>query len=192
VDLTTASVSRADGAVGSIVPAQTEWVPGGVRVHPVSGGRSVVHPVWLMEQASAGVDRLSVCRCDVVDRQVEVNLLRLTVRPLRRHVLWRQLHGYGGSTIHCQDVVSVALLQFTTEQSVPEPTLILQVGGIENDSSERHLHTPILPARCSVRHTSGLALTRRDGRAREPVQTRNLCTARHMRSMRRRPDHPVA
>jgi hypothetical protein len=118
-------------------------MPGGVRVDLVSLGRLDV--IGGLEQPGPQRDDLVVGGPDVVDEQVEVDLLRGPVGPVRRFVPGRELNGQPRFAVDV-DVVPIVLgVDRATQQLGPEGTFGGQVGGVEDDDLPSNFHFVILP-----------------------------------------------
>ena len=93
-----------------------------------------------------------MCHRWVVHMKVQVNLLRIAVRPVRRQMVRRQLYPDYPSTFGVKDIVEVVVGEHSTvEHFGPEGTLRTEIACIEDDDSSHDSQVAILPdPRCAV------------------------------------------
>ncbi len=70
-------------------PSNAEWVPGwvGADLVPFVG----IEVGSRLEQSGAEGDSFFVCRARILDVQIEMDLLGVSIRPIGRNVVWREL-----------------------------------------------------------------------------------------------------
>src|SRR5690606_952631 len=112
-------------------PAQAEGMAGRIGVH-----LEVVVVVGLgslLEETRPQRHHLLVRRVDVLHPEIEMDLLRVTVGPFRRHMIGSQLDSYPRLSVDVDHAESVVDVQGPVEYSSPEIALGLDVGGVEDD-----------------------------------------------------------
>jgi hypothetical protein len=82
---------------------------------------------------------------DVIDEQVEMNLLRSPIGPVRRNVTGRELNGKPRFAVDVDIVPIVLRVDRATQQFGPEGTFGGQVSGVEDDDLPSNFHAVILP-----------------------------------------------
>ena len=97
------------------------------------------------QQAGATRHRFGVSSGDIVDIQVEVNLLRFTIGPVRRNMVWGELKTETWHTIHVQRVPIVLNLDCALQEACPEGALGGEVRGVEHDDLAERFHRTIKP-----------------------------------------------
>src|SRR5262249_22204008 len=81
----------------------------------------------------------------VLDMQIKMHLLRVSVRPLRGHVIGRELDTDHPSTIRVDDAMPHVVGEHPpAEHSGPERALGIEVNCIEHDYPSHDLHALIL------------------------------------------------
>lgn len=113
---------------------------GWVGKHSVAGLGRVIDVFLPSQQTRARLDRPMVRRRDVVDRQVDMDLLRLSSWPLRRHMTRGELDSQHRRAVDSEYVVPFLPLQAAAEQVMPETTLCLEFRGVEHDGRQRDCH----------------------------------------------------
>jgi hypothetical protein len=99
---------------------------------------------WL-QQASPQRHHLGVAGGDVVDVEIEVQLLRLAVRPVWRDVVRRELKTEARCTVDVNRVPVVLGFDRALQEAGPECALGGEVGGVEHDDLAQGLHRAIEP-----------------------------------------------
>jgi hypothetical protein len=83
----------------------------------------------------------------VVDVQVDVDLLRRTVGPLRRDVVRRELHGDSRLPVDDDAVPVVVGDDGAAEESCPERALRSEIGRVQDDDLSGDAHRLIFSCR---------------------------------------------
>jgi hypothetical protein len=104
----------------------------------------------LQHRRSEGHDEL-MRRGRVIDPEVEVDLLRRTVRPVGRHMVRRQLHADSWSTVDLDHVPVVFGVDRSAEHARPEAALRGEIGSVEHDYLVIDLHSIIITATAGTR-----------------------------------------
>ena len=106
----------------------------------------------------------------VVYVKVQVDLLRTTVRPVGRQMVWDELDPDDPAIFGIEDIVEVIVGQHSTvEHASPERALCCEIAGIEDDHTSHHSHPDIL-ARSLLSQTAPNACSSLPVRARSRVQ----------------------
>lgn len=114
-------------------------MPGGVGIHLVALRRIEVSR---LEQSGAEPDRGVVRDSRIFDVEVEMHLLRSTIRPLRRDVIGRVLHPDMALAGRTDDAVELVVAKhLRPEYAGPEPALGVEVGRVEDDYLADHVHS---------------------------------------------------
>jgi hypothetical protein len=126
-----------------MAPADTERVPSGIGVDLVPFSRGEV--LRYLQQPSAQLDSGGVSACRVLDVQVEVHLLRVSVGPFGRHVIRGELNTDPPLTVGVEDTVKRVVGEYATaEHRGPKGALSLEIGRIEHDDLSEEPHADIL------------------------------------------------
>ena len=76
-----------------------------------------------------------------------MDLLRVAVRPIGRHVVWSELHAHDPPIVGVEDVVEVVIGERSTiEHSSPEGAFGREVARVENDHTSHDSHHVMMPA----------------------------------------------
>jgi hypothetical protein len=98
-----------------------------------------------LEKSGSESHCLLVRNSRIVDMEIEVNLLRAAVGPVRRDVVRRELHADAPLASGVEDAVpSVLLEDAPAEDPGPERALRVNVRCVEHDDSTHHSHDGIL------------------------------------------------
>lgn len=101
----------------------------------------VAFQVIALEPAGAQAQRLFVRGLRVPDVEVQVHLLRRTVRPVRRNVVGRELHADPPLTDRVDDAVKgLVCKDLPIEHSRPERTLSMHVSSVEHGHASYRIH----------------------------------------------------
>ena len=82
---------------------------------------------------------------DVIDVEVEVDLLRLTIRPVWGDVIWRKLETQLGLAVDEDSRPVVLEVNGAPEKTRPKRALGREVGSIEHGDTSSDLHVSIKP-----------------------------------------------
>jgi hypothetical protein len=126
-----------------VTPPEAERVPGrvGVDLVPLAGGEIVGG----VQQSGTERHGLGVGRHRVVDVQIEVDLLRVPVRPFGRDVVGGELDADHPPIPWVDHAVPVVFGDHApTEQARPERALGPEVRGIEHDHRSPDVHGAII------------------------------------------------
>ena len=94
---------------GRVSPADAKWMPGRVGVHLVTLGGIEIRS--RLEQPGTEGHGLSVRGSRILDVQVEMHLLGGPMRPVRRHMVRRQLHADPPFSSSVDDAVPLVVLK---------------------------------------------------------------------------------
>ena len=115
------------------------WV--GVDLVPLSCGQVVGSP----QKPGSKPDGLRVGQHWVVDVEIEMDLLRVSVGPFGRDVVGRELHADHPPIFRVEDAMELVVREnLACEHARPEGALGGQVGCIEHDYLTHDLHAQIL------------------------------------------------
>jgi len=122
-----------------VAPPDTERMPGRVCVGLVSlvrieiGSRS--------EKSGSQSHRFLVCGSGILDVEIEMDLLRGSVGPIRRNVVRCELHADPPLARGVNDGMPVVVLEHSpAENHGPERALGAQICGVEHDHLAHHTH----------------------------------------------------
>ena len=120
---------RCERFSGRVSPADAERVPGWVGPQDPDGPQRVAQIRGRLSQAGSQRDCLLMRGFRIVHVQVEVHLLRVSVRPVGRNIVGFQLHARSAHS----PAASVTLCQFVledvpAENASPKRALGMQVG----------------------------------------------------------------
>ena len=124
----------------SVTPTEAEGMTGGVRVHPVPvigiGVRCI------LEESCTEVDGSTMRGCWIGHVEIDVDLLWLPVRPVRRNVAWCMLHAEEPVPLVIDERVELRVVVHdeTVQHGSPESTLGCHVCGIEHDDVTDTVH----------------------------------------------------
>jgi hypothetical protein len=136
----------ADCFVVGMTPPDTEGVTRRVRVHLMAFRFSEVN--GFSQQTSAESEGLGVCRDGVVNMKIQVDLLRITVGPLRRQMAWGELDPDDPAILGIEDVVEVVVGKHSAiEHASPEGALGIEIAGIEDHYPSHDFHFVMLTDR---------------------------------------------
>jgi hypothetical protein len=111
-----------DRVVGRMSPPEAERVAGRVGINLVSLGGGQV--VGCLQQAGTECDRLGVGTGRIIDVQIEVDLLRVPMRPFRRDVIGSELNADHPVPVRVEDAVKrVVDEDAAAEHARPKSTL---------------------------------------------------------------------
>lgn len=120
-------------------PTDAERMSGGVGVHLVAFGSIEIRS--RLQQSGAEADCLFMRSSRILDMEVEMHLLRGSVRPVGRNVVGCQLHTDPPLSSAVDDAVSIVVLEdVPPENASPERALGSEVCRVENDHLTHHLH----------------------------------------------------
>ena len=138
-------------------PPEAERVAGwvGIDLVPLGGGQIV----GCLQETGTKRDGVGVGARWVVDVQIQMDLLRASIRPIRRDVVRRELNADRPPTVRVDNAVERVVSEHAAaEHSRPEGTFGCQVSRIKYDYLSHDLHTDILArariADCAGRHGS--------------------------------------
>lgn len=126
-----------------MTPADAERMARWIGIHLMSLGRAEV--VSSLEQTSAERHDFRVGAGRVVDMQVEMDLLRIPVWPLRWNVIRRKLDADTPLSFGIHNAVPAIFIvgiDAPTEHAGPEGAFGGQVGRIEHDDLSGDFHLP--------------------------------------------------
>ncbi len=116
-----------------------------VGIHLVSFGRGQI--VGCLEQASTELDCLGVGACWVIDVEIEMDLLRVSVRPFRWDVVGSELNADHPAPVRVEDAVKCVIDEdAAAEHARPESALGGKVRRVEHNYLSRGLHADIFAA----------------------------------------------
>jgi hypothetical protein len=123
-----------------VAPSDAERMSGRVGVGLVSLVRFEIGR--RLEKTSSQSHRFFVRGSGIVDVEVEMDLLRGSIGPIRRNVVRRELHADPPLTGGVDDRVPTVVLEHSpAENPGPERTLGAQICGIEHDHLPHHTHS---------------------------------------------------
>lgn len=135
----------ADGVIVGLAPPDAEGVARGVGEH----GKALRHTHFAarVELHSAKLQRLRARLFGVLHVQVEMDLLRVPVRPSRRDVLRRALDAHDPAAVPIDDVVPIAVREHpSSEHPGPESAFRLKVCCVEHHYLSDQFHVLIIAA----------------------------------------------
>ena len=132
-----------NGFLVRMSPADAERVAGWVGVDLVSLGAGKV--LCRLQQTSAESKGLSMRASQIVDVEVEMDLLRIPIRPFRRDVSRCELDADHPSPLAVKDAVPrVVDENAAADHASPEGALGGQISRIEHDHLSHNLHSDIV------------------------------------------------
>jgi hypothetical protein len=98
-----------------------------------------------LEKAGPQCHRRLVCRMRIINVQIEMDLLRVAVRPVRTDVVRCELYAYPSFTSTVNNGMPTVILEDTpAEDPGPERALGIQVRCVEHDDLTHHSHDRII------------------------------------------------
>jgi hypothetical protein len=155
-------------------------MPGRIRVDLVTVGRLDV--LSRLQQPGTQRHGFVMGRLYVVDVQVEVDLLRRSIRPLRRNMVGRKLKTQPRFSVDVDHVPIVVRCNRATQQVSPECALNRQVGGVEDDDLSGNSHAGILARTWRVSSSRSGPSTAGRENLRNPSSTGNAFLSGTVRS----------
>lgn len=132
---------------------------------------------WL-QQPSARRHHFFVRRADVLDEQVEMELLRGAVGPLRRSVIRGQLYADARPPVGVIHAVPVVLgLDPAAEQAGPERTFGADIRSVEHDDLSGDVHTGDRDRTVRQRHRAVPRYARRAAPGQRPNRPSSVAVA---------------
>lgn len=139
LDLRLLIKKRADRCVVWVPPADAERMAGGIGVDLVPLGCGEI--VGGIQDASAQLDRFGMGRCWVVDVQINMDLLRDPVRPLRGGVVGCELDADPPVPVSIDDAMEIVVGEDSAaEHSRPKGAFGGKICGIEDDDLSNESH----------------------------------------------------
>ena len=136
----------ADRLVVRVPPPEAKWVARwvGIDLVPLGGGQIV----GCLQETGTKRDGVGVGARWVVDVKIEMNLLRDSIRPIRRDVVGCELDADHPATVSVDDAVPPVVGEdAAADHPRPEGALGGQVSRIEHDYLSHDLHADILAGR---------------------------------------------
>lgn len=121
-------------------PADAEWMSGRVGVYLVT--LIGIEIDSRLKKPGPERQELLVRSPGILDVEVEVDLLRGTVGPLRRNMVGCELHPDPPPAFGVNDTVPAIVLEYApTNDAGPERTFRMQVRRVEHDDLPHHPHS---------------------------------------------------
>ena len=127
-----------------VTPPEAEGVTGGIGVHAVSFVGFRVR--CILEESSTEIDGATMRCCRIGHVEIDVNLLWLSVRPVRRNVVRCPLHADEPVPLAVDDAVELRVLvdHAPIQHGSPERAHRCYVCSIEHHDMTNQIHSDIL------------------------------------------------